>query len=114
MQTISQLEDLNIFGGKDVTILVETDRENRAAKISIDGVDIHSGHLWEFHPGACGGWFYDLAMSYGGFSSVKMLVASLQNALRDLGARCELKEAAGSHLIDEVVFEDAPALTYMI
>lgn len=114
MQTISQLEDLNIFGGKDVTILVETDRENRAAKISIDGVDIHSGHLWEFHPGSCGGWFYDLAMSYGGFSSVKMLVASLQNALSDLGARCQFKEQAGINLIDEVVFEDAPALTYMI
>ncbi|WP_315921067.1 hypothetical protein [Mesorhizobium sp. SP-1A] len=114
MQTISQLEDLNIFGGKDVTILVETDRENRAAKISIDGVDIHSGHLWEFHPGACGGWFYDLAMSYGGFSSVKMLVASLQNALSDLGASCELKVADGSQLIKEVVFEDAPAFTYTI
>lgn len=114
MRTISRLEDLNIFGGKDVTILVETDHENRTAKITVNDIDIHAGHLWEFHPGVCGGWFYDLAMSYGGFSSVKMLVASLHNALNDLGARCQIKEATGSQLIKEVVFEEVPALSYNI
>jgi len=114
MQAISQLEDLNVFIGKEVTIFVATDHENRTAKISIDGIDIHSGHLWEFHPGVRGGWFYDLAMSYGGFSSVKMMVSSLKKALGDLGVSSELKETNGSFLIEQPVFEDVPSFTYMI
>jgi hypothetical protein len=114
MQAIAQLEDLNFFIGKDVTILVETDHENRTAKISIDGIDIHSGHLWEFHPGVRGGWFYDLAMSYGGFSSVKMMVSSLKKALGDLGVSSEFKETDGNQLNEEIVYEDAPVFTYTI
>lgn len=114
MRIISRLEDLNVFIGKDVTILVETDHENRTAKISIDGIDIHSGHLWEFHPGVRGGWFYDLAMSYGGFSSVKMMVSSLKKALGDLGVSSDLKETNGSFLIEQPVFEDVPSFTYTI
>jgi hypothetical protein len=53
-------------------------------------------------------------MSYGGFSSVKMMVSSLKKALGDLGVSSEFKETDGNQLNEEIVYEDAPVFTYTI
>lgn len=91
---IANIDELKCFKGMEITILIETDNINRYARISIGNLIIHEGFLWEFRPGICIGWFYDLALRYGGFSNVKTLTTSLHKALSDFGAICEIEERA--------------------
>lgn len=81
--------------GPDPIVIIERDEMRRMARITVSGHHAMGGNFWDFYPGCHGGWHYELAERFGGYSGPEGMAISLQQAIVASGRlSCRIETAS--------------------